>query len=156
MAGKLKTSWKTRVAYVWEKSHTIIFLIVHPSGELLLINNDEPGAARWDRAIIMWDEDRQTYCMCKYNLNGKKFELPGMRANEAKELAVDLGIEYQSRERGDSITRRYLDNPLGRNLLRWAELHPRMAKDNPTVEHYKSVMLEDGTLPIEQALYSGF
>lgn len=156
MAKKIKTPWKKRVAYVWERSNKVIYLLVHPSGELLLIDNEQRGAARWDRAVIMWVEARQAYYMCKYGLHDMKFELSGMSPDELKQLAMDLGIEYRSREKGDSIHRRYLDSPLGRNLLTWAELHPRMAKENPTVEHYKSVMMEDCVLPMEPELYSGY
>ncbi|MEH6454793.1 MAG: hypothetical protein V7749_00595 [Cocleimonas sp.] len=158
---KLKTPWKNRVAFVLEVGADVIFLLVHPSGELLLICQSDRygcgGAARWDKACILWIEEREGYWMCKYGIHDKKYSLSGLDEDQLTTLAVSLGIEFipkLGKKRVESPM--MLDSLMARNLLNWANKHPKMAKENVTVISYRDEMTERGILPLPNADYTGY
>lgn len=154
---KLKTPWKNRVAFVLEIGTKVIFLLVHPSGELLLDQSDRGGgAARWDRACIRWDEKRQEYWMCKYGVYDKKFPLTGLDEVQLTTLAVNLGIEFRTKENKRVESPRMLDSLMARSLLNWINKHPRMAKENVTIMSYRDNMTERGVLPLSDSDYTGY
>lgn len=152
---KLNTPWKNRVAFVHQVGSDAFFLLVHPSGELLLTSNSARGAARWDRACIRWIEARDAYWMCKYSVHDLKFELSGFTEAQLTELAVQTGIEFITRDKRRIETPRMLDTVMARSLLNWIDKHPKMAKDNATVLVYQNLMEEAGLSPLPDEEYTG-
>lgn len=152
---KLNTPWKTRVAFIHQDDSVAIFLLVHPSGELLLISNSERGAARWDRATIRWLDDRQSYWMCKYSAHEPKFSLSALDEAQLLTLATNTGISFISRTNKRFHTPVMLDSLMARSLLNWSIKHPKMAKDNPTVMTYQNMMMDANVAPLYDEDYTG-
>ncbi len=153
---KLSTPWKNRVAFVHQVRAEAFFLLVHPSGELLLVSNAERGAVRWDVACIRWLVEREAYWMCKYSVHDAKFPLPGLDEKQLATLAFNTGITFISRENKHIETPMMLDSLMARSLLTWCIKHPKMTKANPTVSTYQNMMLEAGLSPLSDEEYTGF
>lgn len=154
---KLRTPWKTRVVLAHEVGDKLIFLLVHPSGELLLVSNtDNCGAARWDRACILWIAECEEYWMCKYGAHDKKFSLAGLDEKQLSNLSEYFGIEFRPNGKRSTGSSQILDSVAARSLLNWIKKHPRMARENPTVAMYNDILLENGTLPLPPNEYTGF
>lgn len=155
---RLKTPWKSRVAFVHGEGSEAIFLLVHPCGELLLVSNsDRPsGAARWENACVLWVEEREEYWMCKYGTHDKKFALPNFDEAQLTSLSIDLGIEFRSKGKRRVETPMMLESLMGRSLLNWIIKHPKMAKENATVMYYREHMTKAGISPLPDAEYTGY
>lgn len=149
---------KSRVACVHEVAGEVIFLLVHPSGELLLCSNSDRfgRAARWDRACILWVEDDQEYWMCKYGVYDKKFPIHGLDEAELTTLAIAFGIEFRPKGRLQIEAPMLLDSFAARSLLTWTKKHPKFAKEHPTVLSYLRIMYEVGVSPLPDDEYTGF
>lgn len=152
---KLQTPWKSRVAYVHYVGDDAIYLLVHPSGELLIISNRNRGAARWDRACILWIDERNEYWMCKYGEHDKKFSLNGLTEEQLTSLAINFGIEFRPKG-GRRMAPAILDSLAARSLLNWTNKHPRMTKENSTILSYLDVLEDIDALPLPDADYTGY
>lgn len=155
---KLRTTMKSRVAFVHEVADEAIFLLVHPCGELLLCSNsDRSGrAARWDRACLLWVEEHQEYWMCKYGVYDKKFPIHGLNETELTTLAITFGIEFRPKGMRPIEAPMLLDSFAARSLLTWTKKHPKLAKEHSTVFSYLSIMSEVGVSPLSDDEYTGF
>jgi hypothetical protein len=159
-AGKnrLKTPWKSRVAFVHHTIPDDIYLLVHPCGEMLIISNKDKGggAARWDRACIHWIEERNEYWMCKYGVHDQKFSLSGLNKDQLTALSINFGIEFKPKDMPQIESPRMLDSLAARSLLNWKNKHVRMSKENETLLSYVDVIKSCDVLPLPDAEYTGY
>lgn len=124
---KLTTPHKSRVAHVIQIENVCLYLLVHPSDELLLCSNDAGHfpASRWDAACIHYIKTENAYFMCKYRASEPKFRINSNDEVVCRSVAEACGIPFHGKD--DVSIFNAVNSETARGFLRWSMKHKRLA-----------------------------
>lgn len=149
---KLESSFKSRVAHIFQYENFCLYLLVHPCGELLICI-DTPAYAsgsRWDAACIHYIDTENAYYMCKYGSKERKFILPGANENLCQLIAESCGIAVYGEQGMNSFP--WETSTMAKGFLTWSAKHPRMASQFTSI---LQTIQNSGLTAFSDSEYSG-